>query len=162
MVTIVTAGEGEAPAAEDRQQAAEWAALDASAANLEAAAAPAVAPAAPTTTADDLRQTLDLLRVMAKPVFLDWPEYGVEVWNDAHLQAIATHGGAVMDRHGWSMGELWQTWGPYVGLFGALAPPSLATWQHLKLKKQIEEARARQRQQAGPPVAAQAQAVAGA
>ena len=108
---------------------------------------------ADSTTAADLRQALDLVRTMGRPLFSDWPDYGVSVWNDAQLAAIATSGGAIMDRHGWTMGELFSQWGPYIALLGAALPPGLATWQHLRIRKAIAAQRARDRPPAGsgPP-----------
>ncbi len=123
----------------------ELAAIEREAQALEgqAGATAAAAPAVATNTASELREALGLVRVMAAPGFSDWPEFGVQVWNDQQLQAIADSGGAIMDRHGLSMGELWSTWGPYIALVGAVAGPSLATWQHIKLRRHLAEQRER-------------------
>ncbi len=107
------------------------------------------APAAPAlSTTAELAEALRLARSIGKAAFSDWPEYGVSVWSDDQLQAIATHGGAIMDRNGWTMGDLWATWGPYIGLAGATAPPALATYARIKQVKAEAAERERQRKRA--------------
>ncbi len=129
-------------------------AIEREAAALESGQAAAAAPPQiATNTAAELREALGLVRVMATPVFSDWPAYGQEVWSDGQLRAIADAGGAIMDRHGLTMGEFWESWGPYIALIGATAGPSLATWQHLKIRKAQAEQLERNRR-AGPPQAA--------
>ena len=130
----------------------ELAALVREAAQMDASAAGAAAAPVSTSTADELGEALNLLRAVARPLFSDWPDYGREVWTDKQLTAISAAGGAIMDRHGWTMGELFAEWGPYIALIGATAPPALMTWQHLRSRKAIEQARARQRQQGAPGV----------
>lgn len=133
------------PTAEDRRIAGELESIMGEALDLEglAGAARGAAALPAVSTADELREALDLARTIGKAAFSDWPAYGVSVWSDPQLAAIAQHGGAIMDRNGWTMGELWSTWGPYIGLLGALAPPSLATYAHIK--QQRAEAAARER-----------------
>ena len=127
------------------------------AAALEGAADAAGAPAASATnTAGELREALGLVRTIAAPGFSDWPAFGREVWTDVHLSAIADNGAAIMDRHGWTMGDMWSTWGPYIGLAGALARPGLATFAHLKQRKALALAMERARAQAVAGPAGQA------
>lgn len=97
-------------------------------------------------TAAELLQVLELVRGMARPLFADWPDFG-QAWGDQTLQAMASHGGAIMDRHGWTMGEAMSQWGPYIGLLAATAPPALATMAHLKHRKAQAEAQRRAGQQ---------------
>lgn len=126
--------------------------IEAEAAALEGQAAAQAAPVAPppSTNAADILGAVQLLRVMAKPMFADWPDYEV-VWSDRTLQATADSAGAIMDRHGWTLGGIMEQWGPYIALVGAIAPPSLATYQHLKLRRLRAEAEAKaQEGQQGP------------
>jgi len=136
------------PAASDD---AAWASIEAEAAQLGAGQPGAVAAQPQSTTAQDLRGALEMVRLMAAPMFADWPDFG-RVWSDQVLQATADSGGAIMDRHGWSVGELLGQWGPYIGLIAAVAPPGLATYQHLKLKR-IEAERQAKAQAAREAVA---------
>lgn len=154
--------EGQTDQADPAAPNPELDAIEREAIALEAGTAGAAAPPAVTNTAGELREALGLARLMIKPAFLDWPEYGREVWNDAQLQAIADAGGVIMDRHGLTMGEFWQSWGPYIALIGATAGPSLATWQHLKIRKEQAERARRGREQGQPQDAGQAAAQAAA
>ncbi|MDN3923339.1 hypothetical protein, partial [Roseateles violae] len=64
-------------------------------------------------------------------------------------------GAAVMHKHGWTMGELMSSWGPYIALVGAVVPPSLVTYQAIKQRQADEQAAARQlaqRQREAHPV----------
>lgn len=96
-------------------------------------------------TAEELRQALDMVRAMARPLFADWQDFG-SVWSDTTLQAMAENGGAIMDRHGWTMGGLLSQWGPYIGLAAAVGPAAMATYQHVKLKRARLEAIQRAKQ----------------
>jgi hypothetical protein len=40
-----------------------------------------------------------------------------------------------MVRHGWSMGDLFDRFGPYLALGMATVPPSLVTWQAIKQQR---------------------------
>ena len=146
MVTTAATDAGEGQGARATSNL-ELDALEREAQALEGAADMAARPAPPaaTTTAAELGEALSLIRALARPAFMDWPAYGVEAWTDKQLAAISSAGGAIMDRHGWTMGELFAQWGPYIALIGATAPPALLTWQHLRTRKAIAEARARQR-----------------
>lgn len=126
--------------------AAEAAFIDAGAAGPAPGATTALPPS---NNADDLRGALQLARVMLTPAFAWWPQFG-EVWNDRTLDGIAAAGGQVMDRHGWTMGEVMTTWGPYVALAVATAPPVLATAQAVKAARRAAEEEERRRR-AGPP-----------
>lgn len=88
----------------------------------------------PSNTADELLGVLTMARLMVAPMFAWWQEFG-GVWNDATIKAIADGGGAVMDRHGWSVGEVLGQWGPYIALIGAVAPPSFVTYQAIKARE---------------------------
>lgn len=98
-------------------------------------------------TAVELREALGLGRALAMPAFTWWPAF-TEVWSDDALGRIADAGAAVMERHGWTVGETLAKMGPYIALVGALAPPSFVTYQAVKAHKaQAVEAQRR------PPVA---------
>lgn len=86
-------------------------------------------------TAKELRGAFGALRVMAKPMFYDWPDFS-EVWSDQTLQDMADSGGDIMDRHGWTLREFMSEWGPYIALIAAVGPAGIATYQHLKIRKE--------------------------
>lgn len=117
--------------------------LAAQATELETSALPAAQrPAAEPTpqqqaedTAAELRGALEMARLMVAPMFGWWSEFG-HVWSDATLQGIATGGAAVMQRHGWTMGEAFSQFGPYIALGGALLPPCIATHQAIKARRE--------------------------
>lgn len=108
-------------------------ALAAEAASIEGAAAlPGTEPAPPPPdTAAEVLQALELARSMAAPTFGWWREFE-RVWSDAALRRIAEAGAAVMERHGWTVGDLLGAWGPYIALIAAAAPPSIATYAAIK------------------------------
>lgn len=122
------------------------AALEAQAAYLEAAAAPGALPgAAPAmSAADELLSTLQMVRMMAAPVCTWWPEFGT-VWSDQAIAQIAASGGAIMDKHGWTMGETMSTYGPYIALIGATLPPAAATYLAIQQHRADLAAEARDR-----------------
>lgn len=110
-------------------------ALAAQAADLEGAALPpGEAPPPPPDTAGELRQALDLARALAAPSFAWWPDFE-RVWSDAALDRIAQAGAAVMELHGWTVGDMLGRWGPYLALVGATAPPALATWAAIRAQR---------------------------
>lgn len=89
------------------------------------------------TVAAELLSILELARMAAAPAFADWwPAYGQKVWTDEQLQAIAHHGAAVMERHGWTLGDAMSKWGPHIALIGATAPPAFATYKAIQWHKQ--------------------------
>lgn len=106
------------------------------------AAERAAPPPIPDTTAAELLGALEMARLMISPGMAWWPAYG-EVWNDRTLRGIADSGADVMQRHGWSMGDLLSQWGPYIGLIGATLPPSLVTWQAVKDRREQAEREAK-------------------
>lgn len=153
MVTIVKEGAETAPPA--TAENADLAGLVAEAEALESGPQPGqwAKEPEPSTSAADLEAALKMLQVMAAPAFTDWPAYG-QVWGPDTIKAIAENGGAIMDRHGLSMGEVMSTWGPYIGLVLAVAPPSFATLAHLKQRKARQEWLARARANVTGPVPA--------
>lgn len=122
------------------------AALEAQAAALEAAAAPAALPgAAPAmSTADELLAALQLVRMMAAPMVTWWPDFGT-VWSDQQIGQIAASGGAIMEKHGWTMGDAMSTYGPYIALMGATVPPAAATYAAIQQHRAELAAQARKR-----------------
>lgn len=132
--------------------ALDFAALDAQAVELDGAAAPAAAdPAAAQATATDnaaeLLGALEMARLMASPAFAWWPDFA-HVWSDKTLQGIAQGGGAVMAKHGWTMGAMFEQYGPYIALVGATLPPCLVTFQAIQQRKQEGARRERTQQTA--------------
>lgn len=110
-----------------------------------------------TTTQHELHGALEMARMMVGPMFAWWPDFG-QVWSDQTLNGIAAGGAAVMVKHGWSMGELFSEYGPYLALAGATLPPSLATWQVIKQRRVQLAQLDRQRQQGKVPDGGQQQA----
>ena len=112
-------------------------ALEREATALETEAAPKPAPGEHGTpehaaevmnTATELAGALTMARAMLSPVMAWWPHYSA-AWSDATIKQISQAGAEVMDRHGWTMGEAWSKYGPYVALAGALLPPCVVTYQ---------------------------------
>jgi hypothetical protein len=85
------------------------------------------------STAQELAQALTAARDMAAPLLDWWAEY-MTVWSDARITAISDAGAVVMQRHGWSMGDMFSRWGPYLALISAAGLPALATYQAIKHK----------------------------
>jgi hypothetical protein len=92
------------------------------------AAAPAIDNAA------EILGALQLARMMVAPMFKWWPEFKA-TWTDETLEGIATGGGAVMDKHGWTMGGLMNEFGAYIALATATAPPVFITLQAIKANR---------------------------
>jgi hypothetical protein len=106
-------------------------------------------PMTPEDTAHELRGALEMVRLMASPAFAWWPQFG-QVWSDQTLQAMATNGAVIMERHGWTVGQALAEWGPYIGLIGATLPPALATYQAVQTRK-LEARQPRPVPNPGPP-----------
>jgi hypothetical protein len=85
--------------------------------------------------AQDLTQALVMVRAMARPAFGWWEDFS-QVWSDKALEGIGQAGALVMQRHGWTMGDLMTQWGPYIALIGATAPPVMVTAQAIKLRRE--------------------------
>lgn len=94
---------------------------------------------------EELFSALEMLRMMAAPLMEWWPKFG-ETWNDRTLRGIAAGGAAVMQRHGWTMGEAWGQFGPYIALIGATLPPSLVTWAAIQERREQQRRQERQGQ----------------
>lgn len=80
----------------------------------------------------ELLVTLQTIRAMVFPLLgmVTPPEKMQQlasVWHDGVLQASASAGALVMEKHGWSMGSLMGDYGCYVMLAAALAPPVIMT-----------------------------------
>lgn len=86
------------------------------------------------SAAEELFGALQMVRMMAAPMMGWWPQFG-EVWGDPTLRGIADGGAAVMERHGWTLGDAWGQFGPYIALIGAVLPPSLVTWQAVQQRR---------------------------
>lgn len=85
-------------------------------------------------TSTELMQALTMARMLVSPMFGWWQDFP-RVWSDQTLQGIASGGAAVMLRHGWTMGDLFEKWGPYLALAMATIPPSAVTWQAIKQRQ---------------------------
>lgn len=126
----------------DAPQAPESLGLDALAAQaveLETGALPpGMRPPEPAQVIADssaeLLGALTMARLLVAPMFEWWPKFG-DTWSDGTLQGISTAGAQVMERHGWSLGDLMSSWGPYIALALATAPPTMVTLQAIKAEK---------------------------
>ncbi len=94
---------------------------------------------------DSLVEVLQLARSMLAAGFAWWPHFGA-VWNDGVLRGMAMNGAVIMQRQGWSVGDLMSKWGPYIGLLGVTAPAAYATYQAIQ-----ERRRQAAQQQGGAP-----------
>lgn len=101
------------------------------------------------TAAQELFGALQMLRMMAAPMMGWWRDFGT-VWSDQTLQGIAEGGAQVMERHGWTLGDAWGQFGPYIALIGAALPPSLVTWQAIQ-QHRAEQRRPPQVTRPAPP-----------
>lgn len=86
------------------------------------------------SAAAELRGALEMVRMIAAPALAWWPQFG-QVWGDSQLDGISDAGAAVMQRHGWTVGDIMTKWGPYVALVGAVLPPSLVTYQAIQQRR---------------------------
>lgn len=95
------------------------------------AKAQATAAASIETNAAELFSAFLMARAVAAPTMSWWDKF-LDVWSDQALQGIANAGAQVMERHGWTLSETWDKFGPYIALGMAVVPPSLVTWQAVK------------------------------
>ncbi len=105
--------------------------------------APAAAPGAPgqtvaaSTAADtaEIAAALSLLRAAALPFA---PEHVQEplnlVWRDKQLEKIAAAVVEICHLNGWTTGDFFDRYGPYIQLCMALGIPALATLKLLKMQ----------------------------
>lgn len=84
----------------------------------------------------DLQNALAMAAGLAEPA-LWWltPKEFEQQWGKAVQKNIAENGAEIMRRNGVSMGGLMKTYGPYIGLGGALLPSTLATVAAYKREK---------------------------
>ncbi len=92
-------------------------------------------------TAGELLQALQMARMLVAPMFRWMPDFH-QVWADSTLQGISQAGAAVMQRHGWTLGEFWDKWGPYVALGMSTAPPCFVTYQAIQSESTRRKAEA--------------------
>lgn len=128
----------------------EAATIDGPPAELGAAGEPGQVVSLPDLKAE-LLGALEMARLgAAEMAFPWWREFG-NTWNDRRLDQIATAGAAIMQKHGWTMGGLEASWGPYLMLALATIPPAVATYQAHQVHRAELEAEARRARQAPPP-----------
>ena len=96
------------------------------------------------TAKADLLDTLKMLRGIAGPA-CHWmtEERFSKTWNDARLAEISEHGAAIMERHGWTIGALFGTYGPYIALIAAMGAPTLETIRAYKEAQTVTAAQPR-------------------
>jgi hypothetical protein len=89
--------------------------------------------AATANTANELQQTLVMVRAMVLPVLPDHQRGKLaDVWSDKVLEQASKAGAEVMTLHGWTLGDVMGKYAPYIALAAALAPPTLATVRIMK------------------------------
>lgn len=90
-------------------------------------------------TALELEQALVMARLMVAPMFKWWAGFA-DTWSDKTLQAIAAGGAAVMVKHGWTLNDLFSTYGPYIALGVATLPPTMVTYAAIKQQRKAQAA----------------------
>ncbi|MBN9407621.1 MAG: hypothetical protein J0H69_00600 [Burkholderiales bacterium] len=99
------------------------------------AAQAAAAQAAHATMEQDWVDTFKMLRGMGMVALQRVrgipPETVKEIWSDAALEQIAAPAAEICRRHGLSIGDMMDRWGPYIGLTMALGVPGFATYELL-------------------------------
>ncbi|MDR7095540.1 hypothetical protein [Hydrogenophaga laconesensis] len=84
--------------------------------------------------AEELAEALGLLRAAALPFAPDHvQEPLLQVWNDKQLVEIGKAIVAVARKHGLTLGQLFEGYGPYIQLMMALGMPALATLKLLRV-----------------------------
>lgn len=109
-------------------------------AQLEAPAAapgaqtPADAQAAKAVAAAEISAALTLLRAAALPFAPDHVQEPLAlVWSDKQLDQVGAAIVEICALYGWTVGDFFDSYGPYIQLFMALGLPALATIKLLKI-----------------------------
>ena len=111
---------------------------------LEAQAMPA-GPAGPDPSeaaTAEIAAALELLRAAALPFAPDHVQAPLAmIWTDKQLERIAAAVVDLCEFHGWTVGEFFSQYGPYLQLLAALGMPILGTLKILKMPppKQAEQ-----------------------
>ena len=97
--------------------------------------APGQAPAATdAAAAAEIAAALSLLRAAAVPFAPDHVQAPLEaVWSDKQLETIAAAVVEICKLNGWTTGDFFDRYGPYIQLCMALGIPSLATLKILRM-----------------------------
>lgn len=132
---------GDLSAVMDQAEAIEGADLAAQQKRADEQAQQAVA-----STEADLLGALEMARAMVEPMFDWWEDFG-RVWGDTTLQRIANGGALVMQRHGWTLGDVMGQFGPYIALGMATIPPSFVTYKAVQAHKKAQEGKRDERPQ---------------
>lgn len=81
-----------------------------------------------TSNAAELQAALTMARAMALPILPARKAAALgQVWSDPVIESVAQAGAKVLELHGVALGSLLGTYGPYIALLAAVAPPVLAT-----------------------------------
>ena len=100
--------------------------------------------------ANDLEQALKMAKLIVKPMFAWWTDFE-SVWSDSQVRAVADAGAAVMSKHGWTTGDVFAQFGPYIALGIALIPPAIATKSAVTQHREKIAAQARAAKHASSP-----------
>ncbi|MDZ7939274.1 MAG: hypothetical protein U5M53_13770 [Rhodoferax sp.] len=102
--------------------------------------------------AAEIAAALELLRAAALPFA---PPHTLnplaQIWSDKQLDQIARAIVALCAHHGWTVGEFFTEYGPYLQLLAALGMPLLATLKILKMPAPKEQGAADGQQQQAQP-----------
>lgn len=91
----------------------------------------------------EIAAALELLRAAALPFAPDHVQAPLAmIWTDKQLERIAAAVVELCEFHGWTVGEFFSQYGPYLQLLAALGMPILGTLKILKMPppKQAEQA----------------------
>lgn len=108
---------------------------------MEAKALPAGPDPSEAATAE-IAAALELLRAAALPFAPDHVQAPLAmIWTDKQLERIAAAVVDLCEYHGWTVGEFFTQYGPYLQLLAALGMPILGTLKILKMPppKQAEQ-----------------------
>lgn len=103
------------------------------------------------TEVAEIACALELLRAAVVPFAPDHTQPALlAVWTDKQLHAVAAAVVELCKFHGWTVGEFFSQYGPYIQLLAALGMPALATLKILKTPapKPVQETHDGQQQQA--------------
>jgi hypothetical protein len=93
-------------------------------------------PAVQTTTPSEAKEISAALSLVRAAAVVFAPDHVQQplllVWSDSQLEQIAAALVEVCKKHGWTVGDLFGTYGPYIQLAMAAGLPALATLKILK------------------------------
>lgn len=125
--------------------AGEVAAVDALGAEGGAAGVEAQAQVVQDETVRQVEELKGLLQIVSGLFVPMFPKLA-EIYTDQTCGALAMATIPVMQKHGWTTGDLMGKWGPEIGLLSVAAPVGIATYQVIAEAR--EEAKKKEKEQA--------------